>query len=530
MLVIWVRCSAYGLLATLAWTTNPAEGQNLISTSQTSFHKPAEASGLAFDQSVRAAPADSFIDSIGVNTHWAYPVYEQSSAVLKATLKRSGIRHYRDDVGNGIVAKELAASGIRLTMLLDPPSGNAPTAEYWTKTPHHTLSYVLKELVGGGNHAIDAIEMPNELDVFYRSYRWHRDDVATLSKDPNSTDSWAKYGIAITRDSWNIIKSDPALAEIKVIGPALGPTAKGYPAESLAEFVDWGNFHPYPYAGNSMSYPMPYAGVQKYFWQTNQPTVNIDEWPYAFDVFQGAFTDGRGAKPMAATETGYYTGTSKRSITESTEAKYIPRLFAEYFRHGVVRTFVYEFMDEGTNLVEKEQNFGLLHHDLSPKPAFVALSSLIDLLQDRAGSFTPTSLAYHISVQPSDGYTRTQYLHDLLLQKSDGDFYLLLWHEVASSSLADSDGKELAGTARDLVTPSLTVSVALPPAVESATQFSYDPSWRLQPESLAIEAGDVTLSIGDTITVLKLVTQMSPSRLAPRNRSHGKSRNREAEK
>ena len=32
--------------------------------------------------------------------------------------------------------------------------------------------------------------------------------------------------------------------------------------------------------------------------------------------------------------------------------------------------FVYDYMDEGTNLQDNESNFGLVHLDISPKPAY----------------------------------------------------------------------------------------------------------------------------------------------------------------
>jgi hypothetical protein len=61
---------------------------------------------------------------------------------------------------------------------------------------------------------------------------------------------------------------------------------------------------------------------------------------------------------------------SQVGISTSAQAKYIPRLFAEYFRNGIARTFVYEFYDEGTNPADQEQNFGLINNDLTPKPAY----------------------------------------------------------------------------------------------------------------------------------------------------------------
>ena len=44
-----------------------------------------------------ALPADSFVESIGVNTHWSYPgVYIDKYNDLKAKLGEAGIRYVRD--------------------------------------------------------------------------------------------------------------------------------------------------------------------------------------------------------------------------------------------------------------------------------------------------------------------------------------------------------------------------------------------------------------------------------------------------
>ena len=48
-------------------------------------------------QSVTAIPADMFVDSIGVQTHWRFPnVYFNNYTSLKVKLAESGIRHLRD--------------------------------------------------------------------------------------------------------------------------------------------------------------------------------------------------------------------------------------------------------------------------------------------------------------------------------------------------------------------------------------------------------------------------------------------------
>jgi hypothetical protein len=72
-------------------------------------------------QAVPAIPADSFVESIGVNTHWAYPnVYISSYIGLKAKLAESGIRYVPDGTFKPVFlrANDLYSSlGIKTNML-----------------------------------------------------------------------------------------------------------------------------------------------------------------------------------------------------------------------------------------------------------------------------------------------------------------------------------------------------------------------------------------------------------------------------
>ena len=54
-----------------------------------------------------------------------------------------------------------------------------------------------------------------------------------------------------------------------------------------------------------------------------------------------------GTNSIWATETGYYTmNDGVQGIDFTAQAKYMPRLFLEYFRRGIVRTYSYELLDE----------------------------------------------------------------------------------------------------------------------------------------------------------------------------------------
>src|SRR5262249_37883627 len=131
-----------------------------------------------------------------------------------------------------------------------------------------------------------------------------------------------------------------------------------------------------------------------------------------------------GSKGSVVTETGYHTAKTwtgnHPGVSEQAMGRYVLRLFLEFFTSGISRTYLYELIDEGTNTGEREQNFGLLRYDGSEKPAFTGLKNLIGLLSDPGAGFTPGKLGYALSGD-------TAGVRQLLLQRRDGRFYLVLW-------------------------------------------------------------------------------------------------------
>jgi hypothetical protein len=168
--------------------------------------------------------------------------------------------------------------------------------------------------------------------------------------------------------------------------------------------MDGGTIHPYPSGG--------------------VPTLNLASTESNSSVLNAAH------KPWWVTETGYYTSPNatisvyQPGVDESSQAKYATRLYLDYFRAGIVHTSIYEIADEHSNMSDAEANYGLLHNDGSPKPAYTALKNLLTLLADPGSTFTPTTgLAYSLV-----GTTST--VRQSLFQKRDGRFYLVLWNDV----------------------------------------------------------------------------------------------------
>ncbi len=465
-------------------------------------------------RAVQASSTKAFLDSIGVATHfgggYSNTPYRRQTSALIDLLVQSGISHIRDGgtYHNNDYLK-IAAAGIRINLVVDPKIAIIPTRDYWCdKYGNKSCMLITDYLKALGPGVVDTVESLNEVNGYFRGIKWHaggNDAVTDVPGDPNR---WNNYAVAYTKDTCDAIHRDPALAAVKCLPPALtGSSPIFFRQSEFYGVADYGAIHPYPYAGNPHGTPvLAYDNSDDYFHWTTNPAINIDEYPWWIDTMGADVRSPQGRSvPLIATETGYYTGTASASIPESVQGKYVPRIFAEYFRHGIIRTFWYELVDEAQHPINPEASYGLLHNDLTPKPGYLALQSLISLLKDSNGNGIekPAPLSYGITVRPAPGFGRTQYIHDLLLQKSNGTFYLLLWHEISDAATRTKQGR-LTSTDAELHPPPIDTAISFPSTIEKATVYTYDSRWRLRQGRVTLRPNTLDVSATDTISVIEL--------------------------
>lgn len=70
--------------------------------------------------------------------------------------------------------------------------------------------------------------------------------------------------------------------------------------------------------------------------------------------------------------------------SEAEQARRLPRIYLISFAYGVDKVFWYNLRSRENDLFYSEDNFGLLHCDLSPKPAFEAYKFLIKMCPDKS--------------------------------------------------------------------------------------------------------------------------------------------------
>jgi hypothetical protein len=91
----------------------------------------------------------------------------------------------------------------------------------------------------------------------------------------------------------------------------------------------------------------------------------------------------------------------------------------------------------------------------------------------------------------------------LLLQKSNGIFYLLLWHEISDAATRTKQGR-LTSTDAELHPPPIDTAISFPSTIEKATVYTYDSQWRLRPGRVTLRPNTLDVSATDTISVIEL--------------------------
>jgi len=328
---------------------------------------------------VQAFRSYDVFDSVGVDTHWTYGApyqYLQQFSTLISLMQQAKISHDRDsEWGNGTdttpwvtsMWTQLSAAGIK-TDLIGVGNNNSQTLAQ--------LEADLKLYPG-----LEAIEAPNEWDL-------------------NGGSTW----VSTMQAKLPILHQAGIDLGLPVIGPSLVEASSFSQLGDVSQYLTYGNVHDYQGGRNPETTGWG-GGVSSEGNGYGSIPWNVD---MAHEYAPGL--------PVIATETGAQTGTSGGTIPETVEGTYAPRLYLASFLRGLPRTYIYELIDAPDGW----SSYGLLRYDLSPKPAFTAVSNLQGILQDVNTQFTPESLNYTLTGNMSGVET-------LLVQKSAGDFYLAVW-------------------------------------------------------------------------------------------------------
>jgi hypothetical protein len=395
---------------------------------------------------IPASAADQFVGSMGINVHMesgSAPYYHENYERISGQLQSLGMRHFRDEMNqadpffenSGFIneIKAIGTLGYTLTGIIE--GGNDyPIKPGQLLEANHVLPMILNLWP-----TIDSVEGPNEPDNNQFAY-----GVALLH--------YPIGAIHESEDLWEIVKhgSIPQCGEIENCDkikdlPVLAMSeGNADDFKSLENDVTLGTIPPpseYSDAGNMHAYQGGLVGAGE------GPSSGLDWYISLSQLWTGS-------EPLWTTEMGYHNNTyyladgEQQGVSEQAAAIYLPAAFLTGFNDGVVRTFSYELINEtqyaplaGCPMTSNPTNpqcegygyYGLLHYDLTPKPAFIALQNLIELLQEPGSNFQPGSLNIAFSANPGTNPYRLRYT---LLEKSDGDYFLAIWNDISVFDIA----------------------------------------------------------------------------------------------
>ena len=181
-------------------------------------------------------------------------------------------------------------------------------------------------------------------------------------------------------------------------------------------------------------------------------------------------------------------GGAATNVDEATQATYLPRLFLHQYASGIVRTFDYELFDEGGPPFGA---YGLVHADVSPKPAYTALANLLALFAD---SSSPSAGAPVRSLTFALDAPGAEVRH-ALFAKRDGEMILALWLPGKRVRYALASSEEHCSRRN--------VALRFPHAPRSLTSYQYDAAGRLHASSPAV-APTLRLSVTERVSLLVL--------------------------
>jgi hypothetical protein len=368
----------------------------------------AEPTAASREGDVAAISADTFLSSLGINIHVAQG-YPASNYI--EPLRYIGVRNVRDSAGHlaGLLRLH-EETGVKIDLLLWCEFGSEISASL--------------QLASAG--ALLALEGPNEPNNFQIKYN---------GATGGGKGSWLPVA-QCQRDLYKIAKDNTVLRAYPVFGVSEGgaqPTNVGLqyltiPAGAGTEMPDGTQYADYANAHNYVSSTKRSLYTDNQAWQAADPVLD-DVWDGLYGEygltwrshFKGYSEAQLKSLPRVTTETGWDTHTNPGG--QSVQGKVLVNTYLSQFKRGWSYTFIYELVDaEGS---EGEQGLYTAHY--VPKLAATYIHNLTTILADKGTGTNPAHLNYAIPNMPDT-------VHDLLLQKENGAFELVVWGEAVNQS------------------------------------------------------------------------------------------------
>jgi hypothetical protein len=409
-----------------------------------------------------AVSANDFLNSIGVGVHVQH---HQPAEKLVAGLKYTGVRAIRDGADGNFDMTGLLLLHQQAGVRVDFTPGSGASDGDIAKT-----ITACRELAAAG--ALLAVEGPNEPNNF--------GGVTYQGRNSDRLKSWLPVA-EFQRDLYSAVKSDPALSAYPVYGPSecgaedddVGlqfltiPNGAHRLMPDGTRFADYVNCHNYV-CGQIRGMIDNQATLAA----STRPEVAIDHlygnhgltWRKNFTGYTEKELE---TIPKVTTETGWKTDDTPAG--DERQGKVFLNVFLAQYKAGWKHTFIYKFTDD------PDGAYGLYRRDLTtPRVAADDLHNFTTILADTGAPAMPGKVDYSIR-------DRTATVHDLLLEKSEGTFELVVWGEQVQGS------------------SNVTVELGAPYSIKV-----YDPTHGPGPTQALDHANSVPLTVSDHPLIIEL--------------------------
>jgi hypothetical protein len=342
---------------------------------------------IAISESAKAAP-EIFArdDRIGVCTHFAQNWSVDQVMPLIAT---SGVGWIRDEIywkemeptrGNYQIPPKTrgwidAARHAGLKVLLILAYGNPAYSDQYDTTAYAKAAGWLARALANDVQAIEILNEPQNFGFRDLYGGWWNGNEPDGSVSPYLR----KYVQLLNAAAKEIKLANPRMTVIGLGTPP--PASFRMIALGLAPQVDGLTDHPY---GGNLPELVAYSASPEIIKRDGIATADaMGTFESQVIMFRAQARKWGATDKLWHTEWGYPTvkaSPGKPGMTEETQAVYILRRLLESDAAGVEHTFIYDFKDEGVDPYSEGENFGLIHNDLSPKPAYFALQKAAELL------------------------------------------------------------------------------------------------------------------------------------------------------
>jgi hypothetical protein len=372
---------------------------------------------------ISAYPASAFLNSLGVNVHTQLA----SVSTIESQLNYLGVRFIRSGEDTSSASSMLSicqATGIKA--VYGPGSGWSGT----TSSLQNDLSANYKPMATAG--CLLAVEGANEPINFSGTYNGASyggggsyTPVAQMQADLYA---WVHANLAgVPVFNWTHVgaQSPNTGSQYPQEPSGIGSAPAGTP------FWDFANEHTY-YNDSGVNYAANAA------WQCADPAASTNCEESFYGHYVKSYKNGYAGPsnfatlPHVSTELGYENTISGGSAAQG---KYSLNTWLSNFKRfapisgGVTYTAIYDLCNS------YGQTFGQYTSCSSTSPSTAATyeHNFTTILADSNSAFTPGALPYSVPIESSDSS-----VHDLLLQKSNGHFELIVWRDQPNGTGSES--------------------------------------------------------------------------------------------